>query len=104
MACHNANPNPLVEGPMIRLPAVHAKVRRAGVFQTAAALTQLARRPLSWCAVSLSVPAPPGWAAAHAVMPGDGVLPDRGMVLLVAFGAVVLLVWAVGAPFPEEGP
>jgi hypothetical protein len=29
-ACHNANLNPLVEGPTIRLSAVHAKVRREG--------------------------------------------------------------------------
>jgi hypothetical protein len=27
---HNTNPNPLVEGPTIRLPGVHAKVRRGG--------------------------------------------------------------------------
>jgi hypothetical protein len=29
-ACHNAKPNPLVKGPTIRLPAIHAKVRREG--------------------------------------------------------------------------
>jgi hypothetical protein len=41
LALHNANPNPLVEGPRLVLAPVHGKVRRAGYHRTVDSLSTL---------------------------------------------------------------